>query len=311
MGEGRHARFTVINGGARTPAVAFGCDGSLGEHVGGPVDASFRLERNCWNGLVAPRLVLRGLWACAPAAIEVLGEDERYLAAALHEVDRPLQIPSPTSPEGSRVLVDRRGQSPLASVTDALAAGPVLVLCSDVDRRLEGLVRRVGGFSLASYHALELAPGLASQFEHLVALDPPACQTQDELLRSGVGFTHLAWGEAELRFAQQMHEFEYGLRGSLVAFYRSLRLRRQAAGDELERLLRGDAPPGRPARLAGRLVRVLRDLELVSLDRDLPALALADGAPTALERSPAYRVYAHRHEDGRRFLSSANPRPRT
>jgi single-stranded-DNA-specific exonuclease len=311
MGEGRHARFMVINGGARTPAVAFGCDGSVREHVGGPVDASFRLERHCWNGLVAPRLVLRGIWPCAPAAIEVLGEDDNYLATALHEVERPLRAPAPSSPERSRVLVDRRGQSPLAALTDALSAGPVLVLCSDVDRRLDGLGRRAGGFSLASYHALELAPELAARFEHVVALDPPACSAQADLLRSGVGFTHLAWGEAELRFAQQMHEFEYGLRSSLVALYRSLRPRRRAAGQELEGLLRGDAPPGRPARLAGRLVRVLRELELVSLDRDLPALALADGPPTALERSPAYRVYTHRHEDGRRFLSSANQRPRT
>jgi single-stranded-DNA-specific exonuclease len=311
MGEGRHARFTVISGGARTPAVAFGCDGSVREHVGEPLDASFRLERNCWNGLVQPRLVLRGLWACAPRAIEVLGEDDRYLAAALHEVERPLDVPEPSSHESSRVLVDRRGQSPLTAVTDARAAGSVLVLCSDVGRRLEGLRERVGGFSLASYHALELAPGLAARFEHLVALDPPACAAQDVLLRSGLGFTHLAWGEAELRFAKQMHEFEYGLRSSLVALYRNLRLRRQAVGGELERLLRGDAPPGRPARLAGRLVRVLRELELVSLDRDLPALALADGVPTALERSPAYRVYSHRHEDGRRFLSSASQRPRS
>jgi hypothetical protein len=93
-----------------------------------------------------------------------------------------------------------------------------------------------------------------------------------------------------------------------VALYRSLRLRQRAAGEDLERLLRGDGSPGRPARLAGRLVRVLVELELVLLDRDLPALAMADGAPTALERSSAYRVYAHRHEDGRRFLSSANRR---
>jgi single-stranded-DNA-specific exonuclease len=59
--------------------------------------------------------------------------------------------------------------------------------------------------------------------------------------------------------------------------------------------------------LAGRLVRVLTELELVSLDRDLPALAIGSGASTALERSPSYRAYAKRYEDGQRFLSSANP----
>jgi hypothetical protein len=108
-----------------------------------------------------------------------------------------------------------------------------------------------------------------------------------------------------------MHDFEYGLRSSLVALYRSLRLRRQAAGEDLERLLRGETSPGRPARLAGRLVRVLSELELASLDRDLPALALTGGTQTALERSPAYRVYAHRHEDGQRFLSNVNRPPRS
>jgi single-stranded-DNA-specific exonuclease len=116
----------------------------------------------------------------------------------------------------------------------------------------------------------------------------------------------LAWGEPELRFAQQIHEREYGLRAPLAALYRSLRLRGKVTGGELEDLLRGDGPHGRPARLAARLIQVLAELGLVSLDRDLPALTIAGDDPTELERSPAYRVYAQLYEDGRRFLSSAN-----
>ena len=127
---------------------------------------------------------------------------------------------------------------------------------------------------------------------------------------SGRGYTHLAWGDAELRFAQQMHELEYGLRTSLVALYRALRDRERVAGEELEHLLRGDGAHARPARLAGRLIRVLAELELVSLDRDLPALALAGEQPTELERSAAYRAYTHRVEDGQRFLSRAQPTQR-
>jgi hypothetical protein len=105
-----------------------------------------------------------------------------------------------------------------------------------------------------------------------------------------------------------MHELEYGLRASLVAFYRGLRQRGTAAGEELERLLRGEGSHGRPARTAGRLIRILAELELVSLDRELPAMAIAGAAPTALERSPAYNFYMRRYEDGRRYLSSATPR---
>jgi hypothetical protein len=120
----------------------------------------------------------------------------------------------------------------------------------------------------------------------------------------------LAWGEPELRFTWQIHELEYGLRASLVALFRILRDRRVVAGEELEVLLRGDGKYERPPHLAGRLIRVLAELELVSLDRDLPALKVVSEATTALERSPAYRAYATRLEDGRQFLSSATARPR-
>ncbi|MBV8217374.1 MAG: hypothetical protein JO325_02835, partial [Solirubrobacterales bacterium] len=178
-----------------------------------------------------------------------------------------------------------------------------------VPRRLDGLAARCGGFALVSYEALERCPSPALAAAALVALDPPSGPMGAELLRAGSGFTHLAWGDAELRFAQQMHELEYGLRASLAAFYRGLRLRGRVTGEELEHLLRGDGPHGRPARLAARLMKVLAELALVSLDRDLPALAIAGAEPTALERSAAYRAYAQRYEDGRRFLTSANHLP--
>ena len=308
MGEGRHLRFVVGSGGTSARAVAFGCGGKLGVEPDEPVDATFRLERNFWNGAVEPRLVLGHARPCAPAGIEVLGEPDDYLRAAL-EVSDLDPLPAPAIPE-VRTLLDRRGQSPLAVLRDALTAGgDVLAVCADAPRRQSGLAARTGGFALISYNALARDPRIGERFAQLVALDPPASADGAAMLRAGCGFTHLAWGEPELRFAQQMHELEYGLRASLVAFYRSLRLRGRATGEELEHLLRGDGPHGRPARLAARLIRVLAELELVSLDRDLPALAIAGAAPTALERSSAYRVYAQRYEDGRRFLSSANHLP--
>ena len=315
MGEGRHARFMVVAGGTRIPAVAFGCDGRVPAEAGQPVDATFRLERNCWNGTVEPRLVLRCAWPCAPQPIEVLGERDDYLGAVLEELESgpdPASASDPVSTDGAgaRHTLDRRGESPLAVLADALAAGgPVLAVCADVARRAEGLAARVGGFSLIAYHSLEREPALLERFPQLVALDPPASASHAALLDTGIGYTQLAWGDPELRFAQQMHELEYGLRASLVALYRAVRLRRRVAGEELEHLLRGEGPHGRPARLAGRLIKVLAELELVSLDPELPALAIAGVTPTALDRSPSYRVYSKRHEDGRRFLSN-NPNPR-
>jgi single-stranded-DNA-specific exonuclease len=323
IGEGRHARFSVSSGGARARAVAFGCDGRPGPAAttGEPVDASFCLERNVWNGAVEPRLVLRHARPCTPAPIEVIGEPADFVRSALDELDTPLVTdeqpvaagtcggpgPRPVI-EPRRTRLDRRGESPLAVLADALAAdGPVLAVCADVPRRLPGIRSRTGGFTLASYHALEREPAWLRQFTHIVALDPPARPATARLLDLGCGFSHQAWGEAELRFAWQMHELEYGLRASLAALYRGLKTRWRVTGEELEHLLRGDRERW-PARLAGRLLRVLAELELVSLDRDLPALAIAGTAPTALERSAAYRVYSQRLEDGRRFLRSANPR---
>jgi single-stranded-DNA-specific exonuclease len=333
MGDGRHLRFTVTAGGTRTPAVAFGCDGRLPVKDGEPADLAFRLERNAWNGTVEPRLILRGAWPCEPGPIEVLGEDAQYVAAALEELDRALEEPGRAIEEPGRALeepdaplqetqgiesdgppgrvrLDRRGEGALAVLADAKAAGgSVLAVCADVGRRLDGLSTRIGGFGLISHHALESAPEVAARYSHVVVLDPPAAAFHAALEGGGRGYTHLAWGDAELRFAQQMHELEYGLRASLVALYRDLRSRDRVAGEEFERLLRGNGPHGRPARLAGRLIRVLAELELVSLDRDLPALAVAAAAQTALERSPAFRVYAKRYEDGRRFLNNPNPPP--
>jgi single-stranded-DNA-specific exonuclease len=306
MGEGRHARFSVRSGGARARAVAFGCDGKPGPE-GEPVDGTFRLERNTWNGAVEPRLILGHARRCAPEPIEVLGEPGAYLQAVLGEFDAALDRPA-GGLDGTRRAIDRRGESPLAILADARACGegPVLAVCADVPRRLPGLSTRTGGFALTSYHALERAPELAGGFSHLVALDPPAHAGAAQLLRAGSGYTHMAWGTAELRFAVQMHELEYGLRTWLAALYRTVRSRMRVSGEELEHLLRGDAAQARPARVGGRLIRVLAELGLVSLDRDLPALALAGTAQTALERSAAYRAYTRRLEDGRQYLSRAN-----
>ena len=309
--EGRHARFSVISGGVRARAVAFGCDGRVGDDAGCALDATFKLERNAWNGAVEPRLVLRQARRCAPAPIKLLAGGEAYLPTVLAELDLPLGPDAGDAPAGTaRTLLDRRGHSPLAVLVDAVAGGgPVLAICADVPRRLAGLGDRAGGFTLADYAELQREPGRIAGFAQLVALDPPSGPEARRLLGVGAGVTHLAWGDPELRFAEQIHELEYGLRTSLVALYRSLRERERAAGEELEHLLRGDGPHGRSAPLAGRLIRVLTELGLVSLDRDLPALAIASAAPTELERSPSFRVYRTRYEDGKRYLSSANHPP--
>ncbi len=313
MGDGRHARFSVSSAGARARAVAFGCDGWVTDAPSAPHDATFKLERNVFNGAVEPRLLLCHARPSTPGAIELLGEPDSYLAGAWEEVDREEVMDRPdragSARSASRTTLDRRGESPLAVLADAQAAGGgVLALCADVARRLPGLRERSGGYALSCFHALESGAVPTGAYAHVVLLDPPSGPEIGRLLLAEGGFIHLAWNAAELRFAQQMHELEFGLRASLVALYRSLRAKGRVVGEELEQLLRGDGPHARSPRLAGRLIKVLAELELVSLDRDLPALEIGAHVPRALERSPTYRACATRYEDGLRFLSSENLR---
>ncbi|HEV3055793.1 MAG TPA: hypothetical protein VGX45_14115, partial [Solirubrobacteraceae bacterium] len=186
-----------------------------------------------------------------------------------------------------------------------------VAICADVSRRIAGLGARTGGFTLVAAEAVRRSPALVAEFDQIVVLDPPASQSLADALMHGRGFMQLAWGEPELRFAEQVHELEYRLRDSLVALYREFKRRQHAIGAELERLLRGDGPHGRSPRLAGRLVRVLVELGLVELDRDAHAarLSLLGARRRAdLHQSEAYRYYDRIYEDGRRFLSNATSR---
>ncbi len=314
VGEGKHVAFTLSAGGARCRAVAFGSP-RLPVAADEPADATFSLQVGRFNGAVEPKLVLRQARACEPGRVDVVGEPEAYLPAAFAELDAALEPwppPVPERPDGAqRAVVDRRGSGAAGVLADLVATGaPVLAVCADVMRRLEPLRARLGGLALCSYAGLERDPALANAFPHVVALDPPVHAHLDALLRAGRAdeWTHMGWGANELRFSQQVHEQEYGLRASLAALYRVLRDRGGADGEELEAVLRGDGPHHRSAQLAGRLLRILSELRLVSLDRDLPALTVPVAQRTALERSAAFRAYEQRHEDGLRYLQSATAR---
>ena len=205
MGDsGQHVRFNVNSGGASASAVAFGCDGRIPGADGAPLDASFKLERNLWNGVVEPRLVLQHAAPCTPGEIVVLGEPEDYLTTAFMELDRELPLDAAVDPDsateyeplpwedltgtGERTILDRRGQSPLATIADAQSASgpdsPVLVICADTPRRLAALASRRGGFALISHDSLEDEPELITEFGHVVVLDPPASSVQDQLTRT-------------------------------------------------------------------------------------------------------------------------------
>lgn len=299
--QGRHVAFSLTAGGARSRGVRFGEGVTLPD---GPVDAALRLEKNAFNGTVEPRLVLRHALPPAARGIDVLGEVP-LRDGVLAELERELACVAPE--RGRRELRDVRGCGVAGVIADLVAAGDsVLVVAAHAPARAEVLRTRLGGFALAGYAALEADPELAAAFTHVVALDPPTEPHRHALIEHapGEGWTHLAWGPPELAFAQHIHEWELALREPLAALYRALRGCGRSNGEACEALLRGDAPQPRTPCLAGRLVRVLTELRLAVLDREGWGLEIVEApARTDLERSPAFRAYERRLEDGRTFLT--------
>jgi single-stranded-DNA-specific exonuclease len=293
MGEGeRHVRFRL--GAAR--AVRFGDGIGL---PAGPVDAAARLEVNVWNGTVEPRVVMRTSKPCG-LRIERVGEPASFRDGVLAEVDAPLVR---VHGAGDRQLRDVRGHGIAGTIADLVATGEsVLAVCAHAEQRAQGLVGRIGGFALTTWAA---APEVASVYEHVVALDPSPFGAEEVL--PGQGFTHLAYGTPELRFALTIHEWEYTLLDPLRALYRELR-DAPVAGDAAEVLLRGDGRQPRTPAFAGRLLRVLLELDLVSFDAQSFSLAPKPLQKVAPEQSPAYVAYRRRLEEGRACLTSALPK---
>jgi single-stranded-DNA-specific exonuclease len=183
----------------------------------------------------------------------------------------------------------------------------VLAVTAHAPQRARALHGRVGGFAVCSWAALEDDPDLALGFAHLVAVDPPPHPHLHALLErpSAPAWAHLAWGEPELRFARRIHEWDFTLRDPLTELYRRLRRDGEASGEACEAVLTGKGPQPRSPALAGRLVRVLTELDLVALDRNGPALRTVEPpARTALEASAAFRAYNRRLEDGLSYLST-------
>jgi single-stranded-DNA-specific exonuclease len=304
MGEDReHSRFTLVAaGGARSRGVAFGSPPkALSPALERPHDIALRLERNRWNGMVEPRVILRALCPTEPGELHVLGEDEPFwdelgalLAAAPSERAGAGSAATPLAVAG--VVEDRRGEGFAGVAGDLFSSGEsVLVAVADVPRRRAGLEAVVAGLSdgpmpVSSWGALAARPSLANGFTHLVALDPPPGGIADPQLRT-VPRAHLAWGPAEAEFALTAARAELDLRPQLTEVYRALReLPPGGPPEDVEAALRGNGRYPRNARACARLASTLTELSLIELDPGARTCRVLDAVQSDLELSPTYRA---------------------
>jgi single-stranded-DNA-specific exonuclease len=244
-----------------------------------------------------------------------------------------------------RTVIDSRDHGALGCLSDLLSTDEsVAVACADTSRRRSLIDRelaparfgrppaqvlsascaeariaeRLRGappaetFCLVDYATISESPALLQGFTHVFALDPPPFErVSSQLAASGSGgsrgaFFHLAWGQAEVEFAQRMLEHEYSLRPALTAIYRALASHRDGlSGAPLEAALAGHGRHPRTPVLAGRCLRVLGELGLIEVDRSSATVRCTKSGEgkVNLERSQAFHHYTRTYEEGLRFLS--------
>ncbi|HEX4733791.1 MAG TPA: single-stranded-DNA-specific exonuclease RecJ [Thermoleophilaceae bacterium] len=274
----------------------------------------------------------RALWDELEAELDA--DPRAWLPAgrvrARHDIDVELTAPDPFAgargagaPASAaaraalhaRPIIDRRGHGISAVCGELLAAGEsVLAVCADARRRGDGLSELVAGlalgktaFAAVSWPDLIAAPSRAAAFRHVVLVDPPPVAELIEVAgrAPASGGVYLGWGPAETAFAQTVLDSELDLRPQLTSLYRILRESdaQGASGESLQAILRGDGRYPRAGRVAGRLIRVLTQLQLATYERSNRTLRIEPDAPkTTLDLSTAFTAYAERLAQARAYL---------
>ena len=295
MGEEKeHSRFTLVTaGGARSRGVAFRSPPKdLAPARERAHDIALRLEKNRWNGIVEPRVILRALCPTESGEIHALGEDEPFWEALGAILDTGREV----APGGGGMVEDRRREGVAGVAGDLFSSGErVLVAVADVARRREGLEGVVAALSegpmpVVSWGSLAARPELARDFDHLVALDPPPRGGADPLLHT-TPRAYLAWGPAEAEFAIAAYRASLDLRPQLAEVYRALRdLTPDAPATDLEAAVRGTARYPRTPASCARLLTVLTELGLIELDLGTPSCRIIEDVTSDLDLSPTYRA---------------------
>jgi hypothetical protein len=270
---------------------------------------------------VPPPAAGEELWQRIDAALAATPGDEV-------EIDRELL---------TRKVLDTPTGAAIASATELASSGePTLVICADAARRSAIVERaldpaRFGGAVaviagrrslleaewgsaevlaagrgavLTDWRAIELLPGMAEPFEHLLVIDPPPSRriSLEAMARGRTGgWVHRAYGEAEVEFAGKVYAADAPSRQALAALYRAIR---DSGGDPELAVLDTSASPRSPE-LTARLLSVLGEIGVVRMQGTGPdrRLGVVSSDVGGLESSPAYRAGSAGSEETKAWLS--------
>jgi len=212
------------------------------------------------------------------------------------------------------VCADASRRAALANGATGLArfnGGAAVIACHRCgDEAIAGLgARAASGLALTDYAALARNPGLAAGFEHVVLVDPPASELDEEPAAAagpqGGGFLHVAWTEAELEFAGQALGEQWATREGVAATYRAFRQTGDAKGRRLRDALAGTGNHPLCPEAAARRFRVLRELGLLqgSPEAGAGVVRVVSSVRTDLQRSAAFRAYSARLSEAQQSLT--------
>jgi len=212
------------------------------------------------------------------------------------------------------VCADASRRAALANGATGLArfnGGAALIACHRCgDEEIARLVTRAeSGLALTDYAALGRKPRLAAAFEHVVLVDPPRGEGDEE--RVGLacgetgGFLHQPWTEAELEFASQALDEQWATREGVAAAYRALRQTGDAKGRRLREALAGQGSHPLCPEASARRFRVLCELGLLqgSPAGGAGVVRVVSSVRTDLQRSAAFRAYSDRLSEAQQSLA--------
>jgi single-stranded-DNA-specific exonuclease len=305
MGDGKHARFSVVVGDSSAEGVAFNARERISVQWGQACDVVGVLEVNRWKGREEPRFRVTRAAHSELKPIELVVGEDAWVERAFRDINQ-----DPDTGSHALLRSNRREsvtmRSGISTLTRLCSGGQsVLAIVADVPRRLPGLQRVVGGFTLCDWSTFERSPELAERFEDVVLLDPPARPSLLELARSaGEGWLHRAWGGAEVRFALKVHENDTDIERQLRPFFKDLRAAAElGTADERLAAIQGPGRHPRSSVAVGWMLAVLREIGVAEVNQDGIEITLGD-VRGELDTSVSWRRVNSRLEEGRSFLLS-------
>ncbi len=321
MGEGKHCRFTVQSGTHRAKVVSFNRT-SFGVDDSQDVDLLAELTVNHWNGSIEPQLRLLDVWPVSEPEpggllLECCGSDEWWRRFETAFSEGPANGEA-VEAAGTRTTYAARGAG-FAELAELVSSGcRAVVITADAGRRwrkfggAEGLERfRAGsnplvwwqgspeaglatladsGVLVTEWSAIEANPAVLGDFEVVAVLDPAPSAELDAVAGSGSGLLLHLGGPEELNFALAAAEYRHGLKAPLRELYRRLSDAGESDGDELMRILSGDAESPASPEFAALMCRVFDEAGIAHLMGEPSArrLGIVSSKQADLSISPSF-----------------------